>query len=83
MHKGYVNYEKQQVQFISDYWEEEFYNRYNYEPDEQPLIVKMKTIIELDCETSWLQFYEKYKKNGLIDVYTEELDEMNSEPIVY
>jgi hypothetical protein len=83
MYKGYVNYEKQQVQFVSDYWEEEFHNRYNYEPDEQPLIVKMKTISDFDREASWNQFYEKYKKNGLIDVDEEELEEMNIEPIMY
>jgi hypothetical protein len=83
MYKGYVNYEKQQVQFVSDYWEEEFHNRYNYEPDEQPLIVKMKTISDFDCEASWNQFYEKYKKNGLIDVDEEELEELTSEPIMY
>lgn len=83
MYKGYVNYEKQQVKFVSDYWEEEFHNRYNYEPDEQPLIVKMKPISDLDCEASWNQFYEKYKKNGLIDVDEEELEELTSEPIMY
>ena len=83
MYKGYVNYEKQQVQFVSDYWEEEFHNRYNYEPDEQPLIVKMKTISDFDCENNWLQFYEKYKKNGLIDIDEEELEELTSEPIIY
>jgi hypothetical protein len=83
MYKGYVNYEKQQVKFVSDYWEEEFHNRYNYEPDEQPLIVKMKTISDFDREASWNQFYEKYKKNGLIDVDEEELEELTSEPIIY
>lgn len=83
MYKGYVNYEKQQVQFVSDYWEEEFHNRYNYEPDEQPLIVKMKTISDFDREASWNQFYEKYKKNGLIGVDEEELEELTSEPIIY
>jgi len=83
MYKGYVNYEKQQVKFVSESWEEEFHNRYNYEPDEQPLIVKMKTISNFDREPTWNQFYEKYKKNGLIDVDKEELEEMNSEPIMY
>ena len=83
MYKGYINYEKQQVKFVSDYWEEEFHNRYNYEPDEQPLIVKMKTISDFDCENNWLQFYEKYKKNGLIDIDEEELEELTSEPIIY
>jgi hypothetical protein len=83
MYKGYVNYEKQQVKFVSDYWEEEFHNRYNYEPDEQPQIVKMKTISDFDRENNWLQFYEKYKKNGLIDIDEEELEELTSEPIIY
>jgi len=83
MYKGYVNYEKQEVKFISEYWEEEFYNRYNYEPDEQPMIVKMKAVSDLDRDKTWNQFYEKYKKNGLIDIDVEELEELNSEPILY
>ena len=83
MYKGYIDYEHQTVKFISDNWEEEFYSRYGYEPDEQPLSVKLKSISDINCEKNWIQFYEKYKKNGLIEIDEDELEELNAEPVVY
>ena len=83
MYKGYVDYEHKKVNFISDNWEEEFYSRYGYEPDEQPTSVKTKSISEINGDNTWIQFYEKYKENGLIHVDNDELEELNSEPIVY
>jgi len=81
--KGYVDYEHKEVKFISEDWEEEFYSRYSYEPDEQPLNVKNKSISNINCDNTWIKFYEMYKNNGLIDVGEEELEEMNTEPIIY
>lgn len=83
IYKGYIDYEHKEVKFISDDWEEDFYSRYGYEPDEQPLNVKDKSISNINCDNDWIKFYEMYKNNGLIDVGYEELKEMNTEPIMY
>ena len=83
LYKGYVDYEHKEVKFISDDWEEDFYCRYGYEPDEQPLNVKNKSISNINRDNDWKKFYEMYKNNGLIVVTEEELNEMNTEPIVY
>jgi hypothetical protein len=85
MYKGYIDYEHRKVNFISDDWEEEFYSRYGYEPDEQPTSVKIRSISEInsDCNNNWIQFYEKYKENGLIHVDNDELEQLNSEQIIY
>jgi hypothetical protein len=83
LYKGYIDYEHKQVKFISDDCEEDFYSRYGYEPDEQPLNIKNKSISNINCENTWIKFYEMYKNNGLIDVTEEELQEMNADPIMY
>ena len=83
LYKGYVDYEHKAVKFISDDLDEDFYSRYGYEPDEQPLNVKSKSISNINCDNTWIKFYEMYKNNGLIDVTNEELEEMDTEPIVY
>jgi hypothetical protein len=83
LYKGYVDYEHKQVKFISEDWEEDFYSRYGYEPDEQPLNVKNKSISNINRDNDWIKFYEMYKNNGLIDVTEEELEEMNTDTIVY
>ena len=82
--KGYVDYEKQTVNFVDEDWEEAFLNRFGLEPDEQPLSVKDKVLIKLTNDTnSWQQFFAKYKKNGLVDTDEDELDALNEEPLKY
>jgi hypothetical protein len=83
--KGYVDYEKNEVKFVSEEWEEVFYNRFNLEPDEQSLQTKENTLGKGDNnrKSTWQQFFAKYKKLGLIDALEEELDELNEEPLKY
>jgi len=83
--KGYVDYVNQEVKFVSEEWEEEFHNKYNLEPDEQPLQTKENALkITKDDNTStWQHFFAKYKKNGVIDAQNEELDALNEEPLKY
>ncbi len=83
--KGYVDYVNQEVKFVSESWEEDFHGKYNLEPDEQPLFVKENALnLTKDNNTnSWQQFFAKYKRNGLIDAYEEELDALNDEPLKY
>jgi hypothetical protein len=83
--KGYVDYVSQEVKFISEEWEEEFHNKYGYEPDEQPLQTKENVLklIKDDNASSWQHFFAKYKKSGVIDALDEELDALNEEPLKY
>jgi hypothetical protein len=86
-HKGYIDYENKAVKFINNDWEEEFYSKYGYEPDEQPLHIKEKSISNIHCDNAcdndWIKFYKKYKNNGVILIEEDELSEMNMESIVY
>jgi len=83
--KGYIDYENQEVKFVSEDCEEEFHSKYNLEPDEQPLFVKENALKQIkdDNASSWQQFFAKYKKNGMIDATDEELDALNEEPLRY
>ncbi len=80
---GWIDYNKLDIKFKSDYYFEEFYNKYNYEPDEQPLTIKHKSIGTINTAFTWINFYDKYKNNGLIDVEKDELDELILEPVIY
>lgn len=90
-YKGYIDYEHFTVCFTDAELEEEFYLRYGYEPDEQPLFVKVRAnIIEevevLDAgirEKSIKDFYIKYRNTGFIDIDEDELDALGAEPIKY
>ena len=82
--KGYIDYENQEVKFISDDWEETFYTQYGYDPDEQSQQTKdnaLKHIVENG--SNWQQFLAKYKNFGLIDALEEEIDALNDEPLKY
>jgi hypothetical protein len=84
-YKGYVDYQNQQVKFVSEEWEDAFYSKFNYDPDEQPLFVKENALklIKSDTTSTWQQFFAKYKRCGLIDALTTELDALNEEPLKY
>lgn len=82
--KGYIDYQKNKVNFIDEDWEEAFLNKHNLEPDEQPLFVKENTLgRNINSKGTWQQFFTNYKKGGLIDTDEDELDELNSEPLKY
>jgi hypothetical protein len=81
--KGYIDYVKQEVRFISDGWEDIFNNRFNLDPDEQPLFVKDNALKQSEDKKTWQQFFAKYKRDGLINALDEELDELNEEPLKY
>ena len=81
--KGYVDYVNQKVKFVTEEAEEAFYEKYGYEPDEQPLETKEKAIGSIEKINTWASFYKKYKNNGIMDVQDEELEEFDATSIVY
>ena len=85
-HKGYTDYNKQKVIFKEDPNDElmqDFYGLYGLEPDEQKLDVQNKSIQSIEKIHNWKWFSEKYKKNGLVEVYDEELEEFDVDGIRY
>lgn len=83
-YKGYIDYQKNEVKFITEDCEEAFYNKYGYEPDEQPLFVKENTLGKnVNEKSTWQQFFAKYKRDALIETDEDELEELNSEPLKY
>ena len=81
--KGYIDYVKQEVRFISDDWEDTFNNRFNLDPDEQSLLVKDNALKQSEDKSNWQQFFAKYKRDGFINVLDEELDALNEMPLKY
>jgi hypothetical protein len=81
--KGYIDYMHQTVKFVTEEAEEEFYQKYGYEPDEQPLATKEKAIGPIEKINTWASFYNKYKRNNLLNVLEEELEEFDATPLVY
>jgi hypothetical protein len=74
---GYPDYNTQKIIFTEEDSEQKFYRLYGYEPDEQKLEVQEKSVCFIKKEYNWKWFYETYKKNGLFEVYEEELDEFD------
>lgn len=78
--KGQANHETKRLDFPDDDYFEDFYNKYNYEPDEQKTETQNKNIQPIRQERTWTQFYEQHKKNGLYipdAEFLEEFDKVN------
>lgn len=82
--KGYIDYQKNKVNFVDEDCEEAFLTKHNLEPDEQPLFVKENTLgRNINSKGTWQQFFDKYKRDSLIETDEDELEELNSEPLKY
>lgn len=81
-HRGYVDYVNKKVAFIDDDDLQQFYDVYGLEPDEQPKAVQERSIMAFEKVSNWLQFYNTFKKNGLLEVYEEELEEWDTDGLV-
>jgi hypothetical protein len=83
---GKVDHKLQKVVFQEEPNDEllqEFYKNYGYEPDEQLTKVQEKSIMSIEKIHTWKWFYKTYKKNGLFEVYEEELDEFDVDGLEY
>ena len=78
-HRGYVNYIKQIVEFVDEDLQQSFFTKYGYEPDEQPMNVKEKSIMSIDNLTNWTTFYKTHNHNNVFQLNEDELDELNME----
>jgi hypothetical protein len=58
---------------------QQFYSLYGLEPDEQIETVQRK----IEKVHNWKWFNDQYKKNGLFDIYEEELEEFDENGLLY
>jgi hypothetical protein len=80
---GIVHHNTTRVIFEDDDLMEEFYRSYGYEPDEQTQVVQDKSIMIIEKAYNWKWFHDKYKNNGLFEVWEEELEEFDVDGIKY
>jgi hypothetical protein len=83
---GYIDYTKQKVVFKEEPDDElmqQFYGLYGLEPDEQLLSVQQKNIQKIEKKYDWKWFNNKYKRNGLFEIYEEELEEFDESGLIY
>ena len=58
---GSIDHENKKIDFHDENKEDEFYSRFNYETDEQPMSVTIKNIgISNEEKWTWVDFYKKY-----------------------
>ena len=84
--KGYPDYIKQKVIFQEDPDDDlmqEFYSLYGLEPDEQKSDIQNKSIKNIERLHNWKWFIDQYRKNGLFEVYEEELEEFDADGLIY
>ena len=73
---GTINNEERLVCFNEETDDfDNFWNLYNYEPDEQKKIVQNRSIRELKSVRTWNTFYKEYSNKGLVQIEDEFLDE--------
>ena len=83
---GYREYSNRQLLFVKkpdDILLQEFYKLYGLEPDECPLSIQNKSIQPIEKIYDWKWFNNKYKKNGIFEIYEEELEEFDIEMLTY
>ena len=76
---GIINNKDRLVYFneeTDDY--DNFWDTYNFEPDEQKKIVQNKSIKDLQKVRTWKSFYKEYSNKGIIQIEDEFLDEFES-----
>jgi hypothetical protein len=83
---GYPDYNRQKIIFKEEPDDDQvqnFYNLYGLEPDEQSITTQEKNIMDLEKVHNWKWFNEQYRKNGLFEVFDEELEEFDLISITY
>jgi hypothetical protein len=83
---GYRDYSNRQLLFVKkqdDILLQEFYKLYGLEPDEGPLDIQNKSIQPIEKIYDWKWFNNKYKKNGIFEIYEEELEEFDIDGLTY
>ena len=83
LYKGYIDYTNKSVEFINDDYLDAFYESFGYEPDEQPVWVKNRTIVDIDNIYNLNDFERIHGINNRVVIEPDILSELNMEKIVY
>ena len=73
--RGKQNHSKKSVEFENDNYMEEFYNKYGYEPDEQPKEIQDYSMQDIHEKRSWCDYFTAHSKHC---VYIPPIDILNS-----
>lgn len=66
--RGEVFHENAMIEFPTLDEMESFYENYNYEPDEQPVLIQNKCIQPIKQVRTWGSFYKEQKGRGIIEI---------------
>jgi hypothetical protein len=80
---GIIDHTNKQIVFNDDDLFEEFHNNYDFEPDEQPMEVKNKSVGVIDKIMDLEKFYAKYKTQTVLDIDTDIITYMKDETLFY
>lgn len=80
---GNVDHMAKKVIFENDDLFDAFHDNYDYEPDEQPLFVKNKSVMAIEDALNWNNFYERHKNNNLFKVDNNMLNKLCGQKISY
>lgn len=75
-HNGIIN-DKDKIVYFNEETDDfdNFWDVYNFEPDEQKKIVQDKSIKDLQKVRTWKSFYKEYSNKGFVQIEDEFLDE--------
>jgi hypothetical protein len=80
---GFIANHGKTVEFPNDDLFEAFHDKYGLEPDEQPREIQQRSIMDIEKSMTWHTFYNTYKKNGLVEIFDEELEELDVDHVNY
>lgn len=81
--KGILDHTNKKVVFPDIYLEDQFYTRFNYEPDEQKKQVQDKSIQAIESIRTWTTFYNDFKQNSLYEPRPEIVEIMTACRVKY
>ena len=81
--KGILDHTNKKVDFPDIYLEDQFYTRFNYEPDEQKKQVQDKSIQAIESIRTWTNFYNDFKQNSLYEPLSDILEIMTACQVKY
>jgi hypothetical protein len=81
--KGIYDHVNKKIIFDDEHLFDQFHNTFDYEPDEQPMIVKNKSLMTIEDKIKWPEFYQRHKNCHLFELDEDMLLELEDTKISY
>jgi hypothetical protein len=81
--KGIYDHVNKKIVFNDDDLFNQFHDTFDYEPDEQPIIVKNKSLMDIEDKITWTEFYQRHKNSHLFELDETMLLELDDTKISY